>query len=180
MPYFGTTEIVPTDGALVREFHPIAASQSLVVGDIVYLNSGKVTKWLANNTTGDNTTLFYGIVAEPTFATVNGTSTAYAVDTLVEVIPFWQKCYLKLRTYGAAPALANICNGASTTGFVIRNDSNEYKINMSVTANPVLRPFAFDYGDSRDNSGRPKFKGTPVVGDRLHCAILDAAKQVIV
>lgn len=175
----GTIEVVPIEGTLVEEFQPIAATQSLVIGDIIYLNSGKVTKWLASGADGDTTQQFYGIVAEQTFSTVNGVSTAFAVDTMVRVIPFWQKCYLKLPTFGAAPTLGNIVSGANTTGFVIRNDGGIYKINMSTTANPVVRPFAVDWGDGRDSAGRPKLKSTFAVGDRLHCAILNAAKQVI-
>lgn len=177
---FGTIEVVPIEGTLVEEFLPIAASQSLVAGDIIYQASGKVTKWLAAGADGTTAQGFYGVVAEQTFSTVNGVSTAFAVDTMVRVIPFWQKCYLKLPSFGTAPVLGtHICAGANTTGFVIRNDGGIYKVNLSTSANAVVRPFAIDWGDGRDAAGRPKLKSTFAVGDRIHCAILDAAKQVI-
>lgn len=168
MPSIGTLEVMPSRGTLPMERHPVAASQTLVVGDLVYLVSGQVTKCAASGSDVTSTTGIWGIMAQD--------SNSQAANTLVAVNVLGIDDLLVLPSFGTAPTIAIVGNGANTAGYTIRNDGGVYKINLSTTANPVVRARNLDLSDGRDATGQ-KFKATFSVGDRVICKVLGAARQ---
>lgn len=174
-----TNELYAIHGDLPSELLPIAANQALIPGEPIYLVNGAVTRWIAVGGTGSASQPFYGWIDQPTVKTLNGVSVDLAAGTLVKVIPAHKNVCWVLPSYGTAPVLAtHLVNGANTTGFSVKNDGGTYKANLSDTSNPVVRPYSMDLEDARGNTGGQVWKSTFVVGDRLRCAILPAAKQV--
>jgi len=151
----------------------------LTLGEPIYLVNGRVTRWIASGADGDASVPFYGWIDQLSYKTLNGVQTSLAAGTLVKVIPAHKNVCWNLPSFGTAPVLAtHLVNGANTTGFVVRNNGGVYSINLSTTANPVVRPYSMDQMDARSSVGSPTWKTTFAVGDRMRCAILPAAKQV--
>lgn len=179
MAYIGTTEVIALQGELPHEYLPIAASQVMVPGDFVYLNGGLVTRLAASTVAINSDQPAFGIIDQMSTHYVEGVATSIAAGSLVKVIPFTRNVVLNLPSYGGTPVITNLCSSTNSTGFAMINDGGIYKIDLGNTSKAVVRPYSFDYLDSRKGNGVPQFKATWVVGDRMRCVMLAAGLQVI-
>lgn len=171
-------------GELPSEWLPVAGSQSstntIKPGYLVKLASGLITNLITPGSTWDTDTPGYGFADFNSVVTVNGVSTALAAGVLVKVIPFVHTMYIDIPTVTTLPAYAtDLCSGANTVAFACLSSSGGLlQMNVGVTSKGVLRPFALVKSDwSVDGV---TVKATGVIGDRYRCAIVAAAKQVII
>lgn len=187
MASIGTTEVVSLYGELPHELLPIAASQSgtnrIRPGWLVTLSGGQVTNLLAASSAWTSATLGYGIADFDSVKVVNGVATALAAGVFVSVIPFASGVVMDLPVASSqAPVYtSDLGAGANTTGFQVLTDANnKLQIDLSQTGSPVVRPFSLNLMDWRGGTGNSVKGGTGVTGDKYRCAVLNAAKQVII
>lgn len=187
MASIGTTEIGSLFGELPHEYLPIAATQSgtsrIRPGWLVTLSGGQITNLLAASGSWTSATLGYGVADFESVKTVNGVATALAAGVFVSVIPFASGIFLDLPVASTqAPVYtSDMGAGANTTGFqVLADANNKLQIDLSQTGSPVVRPFGMSLRDWVGGTGISVKGATGVTGDRYRCAILVAAKQVVI
>lgn len=156
-----TTQIVMFDGTAPLLHVPVAGSQTLVVGDFVYLASGLATKSAAPSATINTDQLPYGVV--------QGASTLATAGKFIKVVPLFPFVYLALPTYGATPALTQLC---IATGNPIYNDAGVYKVDVSSTTKPIVKPIQYFYEDFVSKLDPTKQKSSYTVGDRYLCSMI--------
>lgn len=179
MANFGTTELQPLQGDLPSIDLPLAATQTIEVGEPVYLAATGITKWVAVSGTGNTDQQFIGWMGQPSYAMVAGVKTPLPVKTLVKVIPNTRNVTWTLPIYGATLALTDICSSTNETGFSIYNDAGTYKLQATDATKAVVRPFQPELMDNRSGAANlPQLVATYAVGSRIRCHVLNAAKQV--
>jgi hypothetical protein len=141
----GNVELIVGFGNYVKVQLPVAASQTLKLGEPFYLNSGKVTRVAATTEAIDTGDDMLGWVAQNCFTQIGTTVTSLAVDTLVNCIMWTRNIFWNMPTYNGTPAVTNL-----TTSYAGYQDAGVYKLDIGNTTNPVFKPFAFDMTDAAD------------------------------